>query len=191
MCAEKRRITLASLSASHDPGHGGSYYTYRIDPDGENYKVTLTITVSYFPRYLPYPRPGVDLYEPPRMEEILVKEKHQVEEFLRKLSEEFGVFELTDLETMHWLHPTYYSFGFQDSSGTKAHVFSYRIDGSHHIDERYKRLVEAFDDFFERERISRKFYEQIVRPEEQKWLELKEQERKKQKRATKRWWKFW
>ena len=191
MSAEKRRITLASLSASHDPGHGGNYYTYRIDTDAENYKVTLTITGAYLPRYLTYPRPGGDLYEPPRMKEILVKEKHQVEEFLRKLSEEFGVFELTDLETMHWLHPTFYSFGFQDSSGTKAHIFSYRIDGFHHIDERYKRLVEAFDAFFEAERISRKFYEQIVKPEEQKWLELKEQERKKQKRAKKRWWKFW
>lgn len=191
MNAEKRQITHASMSASHDPGHGGSYYTYRIDTDAENYKVMVTITGAYFPRYLPFPHPGGDFYEPPRMEEILVKEKHQVEEFLRQLSEVFGVFELTDLKTMVTLHPTYYSFGFQDSSGAKAHIFEYTIDCFHHIDERYKRLVEAFDAFFEAERISRKFYEQKVKPEEQKWLELKEQERKKQKRAKKRWWKFW
>ena len=183
MSAEKRQITQASVSASHDPGHGGSYYTYRIDPDGENYKVTVTIRGAHFPPYLPYPRPGGDLYDPPRMEEILVKEKHQVEEFLRKLSEEFGVFELTDLETMVKLHPTRFGFSFHDSSGAKDHTFQYTIDCSHHPDERYKRLVEAFYDFFERERISGKFYEQ-VRQEEQKWLELKKQ-------AKKRWWKFW
>jgi hypothetical protein len=185
MSAEKRQITHASMSVSHDPGHGGDSYQYRIDANGENHKVTLTITGSYFPRHKPLPRFGEDIPMPPRMEEILVKEKHQVEEFLRKLSEEFGVFELTDLKTMHWLHPSYYSFGFQDSSGAE-HVFSYMIDCSHHIDERYKRVVEAFDVFFEVERISRKFYEQVEKPKEQKWLE-----RKKQERAKKRWWKFW
>ena len=186
MSAEKRQITHASLSASHDPGHGGSYYTYRVDADKENYKVTVTIRGGYFPRHLPYPHPGVDLYDPPRMEEILIKERHQVEEFLRKLSEEFGVFELTDLETMITLHPTRFGFSFQDSSGAEAHIFQYTIDCSNHPDERYKRLVEAFYAFFERERISQEFYEQAVKHEEQKRLELKKQEQ-----AKKRWWKFW
>ncbi len=113
-----------------------------------------------------------------------MKDNRQVEEFLRNLSVKFGVFELTDLETRHWLHPTSYTFNFRDSSSAE-HSFKYMIDCSNHLDERYKRLVEAFDDFFELERISKKFYEQEQQKEAQE-----RQERAAQERAKKRWWKF-
>ncbi len=152
MNIQERQITYVKLSASHDPGHGGSSYYYEIDTGGETYKVTLTISGS-FPRHLPLPRPGESFPPLPYMKEALVKDNRQVEEFLRNLSVEFGVFELTDLETRHWLHPTSYTFNFRDSSSAE-HGFKYMIDCSNYLDERYKRLVEAFDDFFELERIS-------------------------------------
>lgn len=184
MSVQEHRITNVKLSASHDPGHGGSSYYYEIDAGGETYIVTLTISGG-FPRHLPLPRPGESFPSAPYMRETLMKDDRQVEDFLRKLSVEFGVFELTDLETPHWLHPTSYTFSFRDSSDAE-HGFKYRIDCSNHLDERYKRLVEAFDDFFESERISKKFYEQKRQKETQE-----RQEREAQERAKKRWWKFW
>ncbi len=174
---QERRISNVKLHASHDPGHGGDSYSYEIDAGGETYIVTLAISGG-FPRHLPLPRPGESFPSLPYMKETLARDNRQVEEFLKKLSVEFGVFELTDLVERFWLHPTSYTFSFRDSSGAE-HNFKYMIDCSNHLDEKYKGLVEAFDGFFEQERISKKFYEQ------------ERQEREAQERAKKRWWKFW
>ena len=98
-----------------------------------------------------------------------------MEMFLEKLSEKFDVFALGDLKPRYpFLHPTFYSFSFQDSSGA-VHSFDYSIECSRHLDEKYKQLVQTFDSFFERKRISDKFSEQGERG----------------KSDSKSRWKFW
>lgn len=72
-----------------------------------------------------------------------------MEEFLRRLSEEFNVYELSDLKSPYpFLHPTFYSFSFRDGAGG-SHSFEYRIECSNHLDERYERLIHEFHSFFE------------------------------------------
>lgn len=93
------------------------------------------------------------------MTEVLVKDYQQVEQFLEKLSTDFDVYELSDLKPSYpFLHPTFYSFSFRDSA-RKSHNFEYHIECSTHLDEKYKGLVQEFDDFFESRRVFDKFFE--------------------------------
>ena len=164
----ERQITNVLLRASADLGHGGAAYEYRIDADGANYLVMLKISRSF-------PTPGERSFQPSELVEILTKDNRQVEMFLEKLSERFNVFALGDLKPRHpFLHPTFYSFCFQDSSGAD-HSFDYSIECSEHLDEKYRQLVQTFDSFFERKRIFDKFFEQGERG----------------KSDSKGWWKFW
>ncbi len=164
-------ITRVRLSAVADLGHGGPLSEYRIDPNGEGYTVTLRISLlSSRPGEMPPPpQPpsasprllspiGKTPFNSSQITETLMKERQQVEEFLRKLSAEFNVFELTDLKFPFFLHPTTYSFSFQDAAG-RSHSFEYRIECSSHLDERYRVLVEEFESFFESRRVFEKFYE--------------------------------
>ncbi len=120
--------------------------------------------------------PGESSFKPSEMTEVLRKDNQQVEKFLSKLLLKYAVFELTDLSPPHpFLHPTFYSFKFRDSSGA-SHSFDYGIECSRHLNDKYKGLVQAFESFFESRRISDKFYEQ---------------ETAEKSRAKERWWKFW
>lgn len=96
---------------------------------------------------------------PSHMTEVLVKDREQVEEFLRKLSTEFSVYELAGLKSPYpFLHPTFYSFRFRDSAG-RSHSFEYQIECSNHLGEKYKGLIQEFDSFFESGRVFGKFFE--------------------------------
>jgi hypothetical protein len=93
------------------------------------------------------------------MTEVLAKDNRQAAEFLRKLSAELNVYELADLKSPYpFLHPTFYAFSFRDSAGG-GHSFDYQIECSNHLDEKYRELVQEFDNFFESRRVFDKFYE--------------------------------
>ena len=130
------------LRAARDLGHGGTASEYRIEPDGDDYQVTVTVSN-------PFPAPGATSFQPTAQAQALSKDTPQVEQFLRQLSTEFNVFELSDLKPSYpFLHPTFYTFSFQDAAG-RQHSFRYDIEGSHHLDASYQGLVEAFHSFFE------------------------------------------
>lgn len=144
-----QRITSALLSVGADIGHGGTFSQYRIDSGPDGYAVTLRISGPPGP-------PGAGSLQ---LTEALPKERGEVEEFLGKLSAELNVYGLTDLESPYpFLHPTFYTFAFTDSEGG-GHDFEYRIECANHLDERYRRLVEEFDEFFESRRVFAKFFE--------------------------------
>lgn len=152
MSESARRITNALLRVASDIGHGGSIAEYRIDSHGDVYTATLKIS-------RPHPAPGESRFRPSEMTEVLAKDNQQAAEFLRKLSAEFNVYELADLKSPYpFLHPTFYSFSFRDSSGG-GHSFDYQIECSNHLDGKYRELVQEFDNFFESRRVFDKFYE--------------------------------
>ncbi len=143
------QITDALMRAAVDIGHGGPFSEYRINSEQGVYAVTLRISGT--PR-----APGASQSQ---LTEVLSKDARQVEEFLRRLSAEFDVYGLNDLKSPYpFLHPTFYTFAFRDSAGG-GHGFEYQIECANHLDERYKRLVEEFERFFETRRAFAKFYE--------------------------------
>lgn len=171
--ASTHQITGVLLRVAADLGHGGALSEYRIDSGKDGYAVTLRISrplpgpggsplpppspPSRSPRTPPAPAAGH--FDPTHMTEVLVKDHRQVEEFLRKLSAEFNVYELADLKSPYpFLHPTFYSFSFRDSAG-RSHGFEYQIECSNHLDEKYRGLVQEFDSFFESRRVFDKFFE--------------------------------
>lgn len=173
MTESPHQITNALLRVAADIGHNGLLSEYRIDSDEDGYQVTLTISKPFAglgsspltPPTPPSPSPRPlsvsegEHVKPPHLSEVLVKEQQQVEEFLRKLSTDFNVYELADLKSPYpFLHPTFYSFSFRDSAG-QSHSFEYQTECSNHLDEKYERLVQEFDSFFESRRVLDKFYE--------------------------------
>ena len=181
-------ITYAQLRVAADLGHGGPSSEYKIVLDGDSHTVSLTISKPFPgpgegalpppppPSPTPQPRPasGAPVYQPSYMTEVLVKDKQQVEEFLNKLITQFNVYELSDLAPPYpFLHPTFYSFSFRDSAG-RSHSFDYRIECLTHLDERYRKLVEEFESFFESRRVFDKFYAS----------------QRDRTRASKPWWKL-
>lgn len=137
------------MRAAVDIGHGGPFSEYKVDSERGVYAVTLRISGT--------PRgPGASRTQ---LTEVLTKDGRQVEEFLGRLSAEFDVYGLTDLKSPYpFLHPTFYTFAFQDSAGA-GHGFEYQIECANHLDERYEGLVRAFELFFESERVFAKFFE--------------------------------
>lgn len=165
------RITNVLLRVAVDLGHGGHLSEYRIDAGKDGYGVTLRISRPSSRPGAPHPLPPQPPSSTPRevlkeshsnpaqLIETLGKDLRQVEEFLGKLSTEFSVYELIDLKSPYpFLHPTFYSFSFLNSAG-ECHSFKYQIECSNHLDERYKRLIQEFDRFFESGRVFDKFFE--------------------------------
>jgi hypothetical protein len=135
------QIVHVLLHESHDPGHGGTASSYRIEPKGDGYEVSLMASRLS-------PAPGERAFQPSSTTRALVKDKQEVQAFLRQLGADFNVFALGDLKSPYpFLHPTFYTFRFHDAAG-RQHSFNYEIEGSHHLDPRYQRLVEAFESFF-------------------------------------------
>jgi hypothetical protein len=171
MSERSHHITHVLLRVAADLGHNGLLSEYRIDSDNDGYTVALRISkpcIGLGSSPVPPPPPsqpprpllayGKDRFEPGHRTEVLVKDHQQVEEFLRRLSTEFNVYELADLKPSYpFLHPTFYSFSFRDSAG-KSHSFTYAIECAHHLDEQYKELIQEFDSFFESSRVFDAFF---------------------------------
>lgn len=167
------QITNVLLRVVADAGHGGPVFEYRIDSDKDGYAVTLRISsLVAGPGRNPSPPPAPPSrspltppapvehhFEPSHLTEVLSKDRQQVEEFLGRLSAEFNVYELTGMKSPYpFLHPTFYSFSFRDSAGA-SHSFEYQIECSNHLDEKYRRLIQEFESFFESRRVFDKFFE--------------------------------
>ncbi|HEX8557756.1 MAG TPA: hypothetical protein VF668_06635 [Pyrinomonadaceae bacterium] len=156
MTTYAREFTAASLSVSHDTGHGGGRYHYRIDCRRGGYEVSATISRLY-------PAPGEKSFQPSTMTQVLHKDDREAADFLAVLAREHKVFELEGRACPHaFLHPTFYSFDFTDSEGT-SHVFEYSIEAGRHHDDAYRGLVEEFERFFEAKQVAHSFYEREIR----------------------------
>lgn len=170
-------ISTVLLRVSVDPGHNGPFLEYKIASDPAGYTVTLRISRLVHapgkhpapplrpPSPTPLPLPVSEEYSfrSTGLTETLTKDQQQVRAFLERLVAEFRVYELTDRESPYpFLHPTFYTFSFGDAAGT-SHSFTYRIEAAKHVDERYRRLIEAFDSFFE----SRRVFDTFWRSEQQ------------------------
>jgi hypothetical protein len=170
-------ISMVLLRVSVDPGHNGPFCEYKIDSDPTGFRVTLRISRLVqapgkhpvppprppSPTPLPLPVPEEYSFRPSGLTEVLTKDQRQVRAFLERLTTEFRVYELTDRESPYpFLHPTFYTFSFGDAVGTN-HSFTYRIEAAKHVDARYRRLIEAFDSFFE----SRRVFDAFWRSEQQ------------------------
>ena len=156
MAASTREITAASLSVSQEPGHGGTYSTYRIDRPRGEYEVSVTIGRRF-------PGPGERAFRPSTMTQPLHKDGREVADFLSGLALVYKVFELDGRACPTvFLHPTFYSFGFTDSEGI-GHAFEYGVEAGRHHDDTYRRLVEEFEQFFEARRVARSLYEAEVK----------------------------
>lgn len=163
-------ITTVLLRVSVDPGHNGPFFEYKIDSDQAGYIVTLRISrLVHGSSPVPPPRPPSPALRPlpvaqepcfrsSGLTEVLTKDRQQVRAFLEQLATEFNVYALTDRESPYpFLHPTFYTFSVRDAAG-RDHRFGYRIEASKHVDERYQRLIEAFDSFFESRRVFDTFW---------------------------------
>jgi hypothetical protein len=159
MTTSTREITSASLSVSHDTGHGGAYSHYQIGRPRGEYEVAVTISRQY-------PAPGERSFQPSTMTQSLHKDGQEVADFLSRLALVYKVFELEGRACPTvFLHPTFYSFGFTDSEGI-SHGFEYSIEAGRHHDATYRGLVEEFEQFFEARRIAHSLFEAEIRPPE-------------------------
>ncbi len=135
-------ITHALMRAARDIGHGGPTIEYRIDFDKGVY------TITRFSSRLT-PAPGERRFSSVSSTDELAKDDGEVREFLYALITKHRIYDLTDLSwTFPFLHPTFYTFQVEDSTG-RAHRFEYRIECSNHLDSRHEKLVRAFEVFFD------------------------------------------
>jgi hypothetical protein len=56
--------------------------------------------------------------------------------------------EMGNLKARVLLHPTYYDFEMRYADG-RVHQLGYVVEAGHHVDERYGRLVDECQEFFE------------------------------------------
>ena len=129
------------LSGPH-PVQSGRIYSYAIDWTYEDY------VVRKGDRSL-HPAPW-----DPRYNKMLIKDITDMNRFFDRLDKEFAVFDLTPGPQSEPAQDTYndYYFRFKDSCGKESRL-SYKISDDRHTDERYRRLIEAFEDFFEVHRV--------------------------------------
>lgn len=156
MTAESREIVEATLRVASDLGHGGASTVYRIRRAGDACEASVRISRSF-------PHPGERGFRPSEFVETLDKEARDAAEFLARLARGHRVFELGDCPCpTAFLHPTFYRFDFADARGA-AHAFEYSVEASRHHSDAHRRLVEDFEQFFERERVTRRFDERHTR----------------------------
>ncbi len=129
----------ASLVVSSDIGHGGGMRHYRVALTAAGHEVVLT-TSGGVPLDL-----RIDVQ---RTTTTLDKRRETVSAFLEGLVSKFDAYALTDLEPeIYGFHPAFYTFRIEDTCGN-AHGFKY-VTGVGHLDERYERLLNAFEAFFQ------------------------------------------
>lgn len=85
----------------------------------------------------------------PKYNRLVVKPRGEAAEFLKRLAEEFHVFEMGDVkyDGLAEHMTTFYSFSFKDSCG-KQHRFSHMVKDDQYVNPTSRALVEAFDQFF-------------------------------------------
>lgn len=152
------------MSEVIDPVHAGIAIDYEVRRAGGGDRLTLSVrrAPSLF-----------DTRETARASEEQTKSAAEVDAFVARLVGEFGVFELRDSQPpFPFLHPTLYTFRFEDDRGAE-HGFTYRVEAREHHDERCRRLVESFEEFFRSPLLEDFFSPGRTDP------------------APRPWWKFW
>lgn len=150
----------ASLVVSSDIGHGGGVRHYRVALTAAGHEVVLTTSGGILD---PARRSAVPVGSEPTFSagdpEVLLHaqdttttldtRRETVSAFLEGLVNKFDAYALTDLEPeIYGLHPAFYTFRIEDTCGN-AHGFEYVTDVGSHLDERYERLLNAFEAFFQ------------------------------------------
>jgi len=134
--------------ANYDPGHGGLLITYTLERKGGKFLVDIS---EFNPlEYEPEPPAGFPppIKKKPAPERPAPKERssEEAERFLSLLVNDIKIGEMKDLKTPFFLHPTIYDFEIRYADG-RVHRFEYMIEIDHHLDERYRRLVEECKKF--------------------------------------------
>ncbi len=94
-----------------------------------------------------FPRPGEMDFKPGTAERKEERTVDESERFLHRLVNELKIGEMGDLKAHALLHPTFYDFEMRYSNG-RVHQFEYVIEAGHHLDERYRQLVDECEKFF-------------------------------------------
>lgn len=126
------------LSGPH-PVQAGWIDSYAIDWTEEDYVV----------RKGGKPTHGAPPWEP-RYKRMLIKDGRDLRDLFDRLNKEFAVFDLTPGPSSEPAKDMYesYAFWFKDSCG-KENRITYGIGDGRHTDERYRRLIETLEVFFE------------------------------------------
>jgi len=132
-----------SFQISRDLGHGGASNSWSLEQKMGRFVVDAVES-------RPFPRPGESDFAPESAIRTEERTKDESERFLSALVRDHRIEELENLQTRVWLHPTHYGFeiGFADGH---VHRLECVIEGDNHIDNRYRRLVEACHRFFRAE----------------------------------------
>ncbi len=136
--------------ANYDPGHGGLSREFSL----ERTKGKFFVDISEFNPLERYEVEPPTKFPPPIKKETEPKRPapeertpEEAERFLRFLVNDIKIGEMKDLKTPFFLHPTIYIFEITYTDGL-VQRFEYRIEIDHHLDERYRRLVDECNKFF-------------------------------------------
>ncbi len=121
-------------------GHGGSSKTWTLKREDGRFVATV-LQSRYFPR------PGEQDFKPETASKTAERAADEARRFLVTVVDDLKIRELKTLKTPIVLHPTMYDFEVIYADG-RVHRFEYVIEGDHHLDARYRRLVEECTKFF-------------------------------------------
>jgi hypothetical protein len=130
------------MVSNQDLGHGGESKKYQIIHVKDYYEINLTISRHF-------PRPGEENFKPSKKIIHITKTSEEIDNLLDILTKEIKMFKLSNLETKILLHPSFYDFRISNSC-SELNKFTYVIEGSHHTDEKYEKLVNVIISFFEK-----------------------------------------
>ncbi len=141
--------------ANYDPGHGGVLKTYTLERRDGKCFVSLTERSPLNPPEPPVSPTGSPPPGEPKEKKVNAspverqaeRAPEEVERFLSLLLNDIKIGGMKDLKTPFFLHPTIYDFEITYANG-RVSRFTYMIEIDHHIDERYRRLVDACHEFF-------------------------------------------
>ena len=135
-----RQPIRVQFSINHDPGHGGSLEEFSLERNGEKFLVK-----SCKSRH--FPQPGEKDFKPLAVNGTEERSKEEVERFLNVLVNDLKIGKLQSLKSPILLHPTFYTFEMRYADG---HIrrFNYVIEAGHHLDERYRQLINECESFF-------------------------------------------
>jgi hypothetical protein len=139
--SEPRSLPVAlSVKVGGDLGHGGSSRTWTLKREDGRFLATVTESTHF-------PRPGQRDFKPETSSKTAERAPAEARRFLATVVDDLKIGELETLQARVPLHPTLYNFEVTYPDG-RVHRFTYTIEAGHHLDDRYRRLVEECTRFF-------------------------------------------
>ena len=127
--------------ANHDPAHGGLSQEFSLERTKGKFLMICQETRHF-------PQSGERNFKPRTAEKKEERALDEAEQFLHILVHDLKIEEIGNLKARFLLHPRYYDFEIRYADG-HVHRFEYVIEASHHRDDRYSRLVDECEKFFE------------------------------------------